>query len=252
MSRFVSSFTDGRDCGRVLVSHFSLLLGMAGPIWITAVCMQSQGGMVRQGDTGDTGDTSYPGAGATSAIMQPAWPVNTMVNTMMDSVPPRITYTTNFIAAAFHTVQIMWDGITTPSWYNKVWSLGALPAMQHATTAIPAFAGMLCVGVCDTVACVVGRLFGRTRIHVGAHKTVEGMLVGALVGAGCLLVLMAGGCLAGVLHVANAWSEWLVVVDVGVALLLTSFLEAVTLQLDNIALPLHCYSLLCCVVARLL
>jgi dolichol kinase len=31
---FMVRFVDGRDGGRVLVSHFSLLAGMAGPVWL--------------------------------------------------------------------------------------------------------------------------------------------------------------------------------------------------------------------------
>ena len=34
---FMMSFTDGRDAGLLLVSHFSLLTGMAVPIWLSSV-----------------------------------------------------------------------------------------------------------------------------------------------------------------------------------------------------------------------
>ena len=35
--KFMMSFTDGRDAGMLLVSHFSLLTGMAVPIWLSSV-----------------------------------------------------------------------------------------------------------------------------------------------------------------------------------------------------------------------
>ena len=35
--KFMMSFTDGRDAGMLLVSHFSLLTGMAVPIWLSPV-----------------------------------------------------------------------------------------------------------------------------------------------------------------------------------------------------------------------
>ena len=35
--RFMTSFTDGRDVGVLLVSHFSLLTGMAVPIWLSSI-----------------------------------------------------------------------------------------------------------------------------------------------------------------------------------------------------------------------
>lgn len=38
---FMMSFTDGRDAGLLLVSHFSLLTGMAVPIWLSSVTTTS-------------------------------------------------------------------------------------------------------------------------------------------------------------------------------------------------------------------
>ena len=36
LQRFMMAFIDGRDGGLLLVSHFSLLLGMAAPVWLSA------------------------------------------------------------------------------------------------------------------------------------------------------------------------------------------------------------------------
>ena len=37
INAFMMSFTDGRDSGMLLVSHFSLLTGMAVPVWLSTV-----------------------------------------------------------------------------------------------------------------------------------------------------------------------------------------------------------------------
>lgn len=244
VGKFVSSFTDARDCGRVLISHFSLLLGIAGPIWLTAACIQSTQSTLVNTTTKTTME---------NVIMQPAWPVNAMVNgqpTPHQTTPPP-EYTINALGALWNTVQWPWSTLQI-SWMGTLWTEGVLVAIKRTMVALPAFAGMLCLGVCDSVACVVGRLFGRRRVHVGARKTVEGMVAGAFAGAVCLLMLLGWGVKVGVLDVGGTVSQFCVVVDVGIAMLLTSYLEAVTLQLDNIALPLHCYAMMCCVVAVLL
>lgn len=197
---FVRSFTDARDSGRVLISHFSLLLGIAVPIWLTAA--------------------AWNGKQQPNPLLQEPWSPSTGSSLLC----------------------LTWPLSTTGSW-------GALyRAMAHSVVAVPAFAGMLCLGVCDTVACVVGRSLGRWPVHVGAKKTVEGCVTGALVSAGCLLLLLSGAVAAGGLGVESTLATC---VDVVFATGATALLEAVTLQLDNIALPLHCYALLCCIVAPL-
>ena len=40
---FMARFVDGRDAGAVLVSHFSLLAGMAAPVWMAAAGVQRDG-----------------------------------------------------------------------------------------------------------------------------------------------------------------------------------------------------------------
>lgn len=211
VARFVRSFTDARDSGRVLISHFSLLLGIAVPIWLTAAAYRTR---VDE-------EIDHP-------LLQAPW--------VLPSPTPRVLCMPSDLYA------VSQQALST-------WSVEPLKAaVARSVVAVPAFAGMLCLGVCDTVACVVGRSLGRRPVHVGAKKTVEGCVAGALVTAGCLLLLLAGGVGAGGLHVGSTLATC---GDVLCAMGATALLEAVTLQLDNIALPLHCYALLCCIIASL-
>ena len=42
LQRFMMAFIDGRDGGLLLVSHFSLLLGMAAPVWLSSSFLPPQ------------------------------------------------------------------------------------------------------------------------------------------------------------------------------------------------------------------
>lgn len=100
--------------------------------------------------------------------------------------------------------------------------------------------GMVCLGLGDTAASVVGVLGGRTRLLAGSRKTVEGTLAGA---AAMLL-----GC-AGL----YAWDQWATAVGldascpqhnvnwpvVAVATVGAALLEAMTHQLDNLVVPVY-------------
>lgn len=210
VARFVQSFTDARDSGRILISHFSLLLGIAVPIWLTAAAHSQHGQCT---------DKVNP-------LLQPPWVHRRPTGLLCMPLP----------------FEELWQ-VLAP------WPAHALgDAVARSVVAVPAFAGMLCLGVCDSVACVVGRSLGRWPVHVGAKKTVEGLIAGALVTAGLLLLLLAGGVASGGLRSS---SVLLTCSDVLFATGVTALLEAVTLQLDNIALPLHCYALLSCIVASL-
>ena len=105
--------------------------------------------------------------------------------------------------------------------------------------------GMVCLGLGDTAASVVGVLAGRTRLFAGSRKTVEGTLAGAaamLLGCAGLWAWdrwaaragLADSCM-GICPQHNA-ASWPVVamVTVGAALL-----EAVTHQLDNLVVPIY-------------
>lgn len=46
---FMASFTDGRDSGLLLITHFTLLLGMAVPVWLSNA-LHPPSRWVREGD----------------------------------------------------------------------------------------------------------------------------------------------------------------------------------------------------------
>ncbi|KAL4855514.1 Dolichol kinase EVAN [Chlorella vulgaris] len=159
--------------GLLLITHFTLLLGMAAPIWLSNA---------------------------------------------LDSAPE---------AAA---------GSSTP---HAVW-----PA---------AHAGIFVIGLGDTAASAVGSLVGRRPICRGSRKTVEGTAAAA--GA----TLLGWSLLAAAQHAAaesgggGAGVAWLGSLPLGLmgwaglcaATVLSCLLEATTLQLDNVFVPLQYFALLC-------
>jgi dolichol kinase len=135
--------------------------------------------------------------------------------------------------------------------------MGGLPPLQLAAP----LAGVLVLGVGDAVAAVVGVFFGRRRWPGGA-KTVEGSVAAVI---SMLLALCALGWLMGwvvgfqegaQLGWRNAWEQgwaqggqavWALVggagaaeewLRVAVCTVIVCLLEAFTLQIDNLFLPL--------------
>jgi dolichol kinase len=100
--------------------------------------------------------------------------------------------------------------------------------------------GIAIIGIGDAVASVVGSLLGRVSICRGSRKTVEGTVAGAGATWVCmrLLLLQGDGGESG----GGAMVRW------GVATFLSSLLEASTSQLDNLFIPLHFYTVLCCLL----
>lgn len=100
------------------------------------------------------------------------------------------------------------------------------------------FAGILSLGIGDTMASLVGHKYGVLRWSKGGKKTIEGTA------AGITSMLLA--CLF--LLPPLAWTgftssqDWLSLV---IAVILAGMLEAYTTQLDNAFIPLIFYSLLC-------
>eukprot|EP00271_Cylindrocystis_brebissonii_P006470 TRINITY_DN19260_c0_g1_i1.p2 TRINITY_DN19260_c0_g1~~TRINITY_DN19260_c0_g1_i1.p2 ORF type:complete len:294 (+),score=36.32 TRINITY_DN19260_c0_g1_i1:1783-2664(+) len=107
---------------------------------------------------------------------------------------------------------------------------------ERADRTLAPFAGIISLGIGDTMASVVGFQFGRWRIAQGSSKTFEGT------GSGILSMLVACAVLAPWIPNSPATvAQW------GRVLLATSaagLLEAVTTQLDNAFVPLIYYSLL--------
>ena len=155
LDRHARRFLDARDSGGgngIVMSHFSLLLGCAVPLWLTREAWRGRA-------DGDAGSGVAPDAFALSP-----------------------------------------------------------------------FAGIITLGLGDTVASVVGTMAGRTRICRGCRKTVEGTMAGALanaLGAAAAWRWAAGGG-------AAAPRGRILVASAGAAAL-----EATTEQLDNAFLPLH-------------
>ncbi|XP_039118202.1 dolichol kinase EVAN-like isoform X1 [Dioscorea cayenensis subsp. rotundata] len=99
------------------------------------------------------------------------------------------------------------------------------------------FAGILSLGIGDTMASMVGHKYGVLRWSKTGKKTIEGTVAGiASVLVACFILL----------HLASAGyilsQHW---VPLLLAVTLSGLLEAYTAQLDNAFIPLVFYSLLC-------
>ncbi|CAN1346420.1 Dolichol kinase EVAN [Linum perenne] len=100
------------------------------------------------------------------------------------------------------------------------------------------FAGILSLGIGDTMASMVGHKYGVLRWSKTGKKTIEGTAAGitsVLVACSVLLPVLAS---AGFIFT----QQWLSLL---VAVTLSGLLEAYTAQLDNAFIPLVFYSLLC-------
>lgn len=145
INQFMNAFTDHRDSDLLIVSHFSLLLGCALPIWMS-------------------------------------------------------------------------------SGYND--------------RPLAPFAGILSLGIGDTMASMVGHKYGVLRWSKTGKKTVEGTAAGitsVLAACSLLLPLIAS---TGYIFTQHWFSLFL-------AVTVSGLLEAYTAQLDNAFIPLFFYSLLC-------
>ncbi|GAB2223201.1 hypothetical protein Droror1_Dr00017339 [Drosera rotundifolia] len=100
------------------------------------------------------------------------------------------------------------------------------------------FAGILSLGIGDTMASMVGYKYGVLRWSKTGKKTIEGTAAGitsVLAACSILIPLLAS---TGYILTQNWWSLLL-------AVTVTGLLEAYTAQLDNAFIPLVFYSLLC-------
>ncbi|KAL2938425.1 Dolichol kinase EVAN [Bienertia sinuspersici] len=98
------------------------------------------------------------------------------------------------------------------------------------------FAGILSLGIGDTMASMVGHKYGVLRWSKTGKKTIEGTAAGITsVMAACSFLLPL---LASTRYIQN-WSSLLL------AVIASGLLEAYTAQLDNAFIPLVFYSLLC-------
>lgn len=127
-------------------------------------------------------------------------------------------------------------GCALPIWMSDVY--GDRP--------LALFAGLLSLGIGDTMASVVGSRFGRIRIANDSNKTVEGTVagVGSMLAA-CILLspfLPSSPELSTFSMNSTSNGQW---ASVGIATIVAGLLEAFTTQLDNAFVPLIYFSLLC-------
>ena len=113
---------------------------------------------------------------------------------------------------------------------GPVWLMAGSDIEDPRDSLIPAFSGIMILGIADSAASALGRQFGRHKI-LGTQKSVEGTLGGIV-------------CNALAWWVLKAFVPHLGLGRVVLASALSCFLEASTTQLDNIFLPLHHLALL--------
>ncbi|MCO5581417.1 hypothetical protein L7F22_035301 [Adiantum nelumboides] len=98
------------------------------------------------------------------------------------------------------------------------------------------FAGVLSLGIGDTMASVAGYNFGSIRLTFRSKKTVEGTIAGIV---SMLLACISIDCMF--LQTSLTVSKW---TSLCLAVICTGLVEAYTTQLDNFILPLIFYALL--------
>jgi dolichol kinase len=111
-------------------------------------------------------------------------------------------------------------GCAVPLWIAEYCSSSNERALSSTARAFLSLWGVLCLGVGDAAGAVVGVCLGRHCWSAGNRRTIEGSLA--------MLVSMALPCWLFV----DDWVLWFP------AVLFTTLLEAWTLQLDNLVLPL--------------
>ncbi|EPS67268.1 hypothetical protein M569_07507, partial [Genlisea aurea] len=101
------------------------------------------------------------------------------------------------------------------------------------------FAGILSLGIGDTMASMVGHKYGVLRWSKTGKKTVEGTAAGITSVLAACFVLLPLLAAAGYIFTMQHWSSLIV------AVICSGLLEAYTAQLDNAFIPLVFYTLLC-------
>jgi dolichol kinase len=91
------------------------------------------------------------------------------------------------------------------------------------------------IGVGDTAASFIGKLFGRVPVHSGSSKTVEGTLAGISASLGAWVLLLWVVQLRPSLSTRSGVAWWLQLAGATAG---AGLMEAATIQLDNILLPL--------------
>lgn len=135
-------------------------------------------------------------------------------------------------------------GLAAPIWLSNAMDQPEKVSATHRMWPA-ALAGVVITGAGDAAASVIGSQYGQWPIARDSNKTVEGTVASVLASLAAWLALSGA---FGVPLMSGSWGgsgvwapAWLVTSTV-----LSSLLEASTDQLDNIFVPLHYFSLLCC------
>lgn len=121
-------------------------------------------------------------------------------------------------------------GIAVPLWISVADATGSRGEQQFQLESMPAWSGLVALGISDTAAAVVGTVCGRVKVHRSSSKSVEGLLTGTFAMVASLAAVAV--CAS----VQRDWEWWYRLLWYS---LLTCTLEAVTLQLDNCVFPWH-------------
>ncbi len=208
-------FVDERDAGPLYVTHFTLLLGLAVPMWL--------------------------------AVRLPCAP-------FADGASPPHQTNTEAAAwwevAAAKAMGGNWRQQQEQQQHQPQQVAESCGGVVSLLPALAGLGGTMVIGFGDTMASVVGRAFGRIPIYYSSRKTVEGTAAGAistLAGWWTVLLLAVwqqssnGPAGAAVARLWPGTTEWVLLVAATAGACL---LEACTSQLDNILIPLwyfpHC------------
>lgn len=113
-------------------------------------------------------------------------------------------------------------------------SLWVWPGSFDTPSKLPLFAGIISVGIGDAASSIVGSKFGRIKLF-GSEKTLEGMI------AGFVSMLLASLYLDTQLDIYNLDFQDPRLIMISTACLLTSLVELMVDQVDNLVLPLVMY-----------
>ena len=105
------------------------------------------------------------------------------------------------------------------------------PTIRIQFSVLPLLAGVLAVGIGDTMASIGGTYFGRHK-WPKSRKTIEGSLIGFIFQVVCVMLVIFGG------SVPVEMESWPKIIF---SLFLTTLVEAFTDQVDNLVLPLVLY-----------
>jgi hypothetical protein len=218
---------DERDTGVIYITHFTLLLGLAVPMWLCLVMPGAQGLVhpVHQHPLLATQHAAQHASAsgslaAAAGAQQQGCPSGGLSCSLSDSSSAGAAF--NKLAAAYSWL-----------WHSSRdgWSDGQ-PSLLQVTAGL---SGVVIIGVGDTAASFVGKLFGRVPVHAGSSKTVEGTLAGISASLGSWVVLLWAVQLLPGLSTAYGMAWWVQLVGATAG---AGLMEAATSQLDNILLPL--------------